>query len=55
MIDVIAGGAGPRDVSPPFNWRGVVAPPHGPGLRQILKPSAELQKLLKGKGKKMAV
>ena len=32
--------------------RGIVAPPHGTGPRQILKSSAELKKLLKDKGKK---
>ena len=31
---------------------GIVAPPHGSGLRQILKSSVELKKLLKGTGKK---
>jgi DNA segregation ATPase FtsK/SpoIIIE-like protein len=34
--------------------RGIVAPPHGAGPRQILKSSAELKKLLKDKGKKSA-
>jgi DNA segregation ATPase FtsK/SpoIIIE, S-DNA-T family len=32
--------------------RGIVAPPHGAGPRQILKSSAELKKLLKRKGKR---
>ena len=32
--------------------RGIVAPPHGAGPRQILKSSVELKKLLKDRGKK---
>ena len=35
--------------------RGIVAPPHGAGPRQILKSSVELKKLLKGNEKEKSV